>query len=105
MQERSSQIVDRQITFADIAAEAGYLPAADGKLNLPPSQGTADALGRAVDRMFGDWRPGDPRISLTITGAGPVWGYLAIEHALHGRVARLIYAAPNCTVTIYSHGI
>ncbi len=29
-----------------------------------------------------------------LTGAGPIWLYLKIAHALHGKAKRLIYRAP-----------
>jgi hypothetical protein len=93
-------------TFFDIAARAGFSPAADGKLNLPATQETADALAAAALELAGPWVPGSPKASATITGAGPVWGFLAIAHALHGRFARLQYAAPNTDgpITVFNHG-
>lgn len=49
--------------------------------------------------------PGQPVEGVTLTGPGPVWGYLTIAHALHGRVPRLLYAAPNAPeLVIFSHG-
>lgn len=98
-----------QATFNEIAAQAGFVPGADGKLNLPATQETADKLACAACVLVvgptGEWLPGDEPIDCTITGAGPVWGYLCIAHALHGRVKRLVYAAPNATITVFSHGI
>jgi len=32
---------------------------------------------------------------VVITGQGPVWLYLAIAHALHGRAVRLLYDSPT----------
>jgi hypothetical protein len=93
------------LNFADIAARAGFLPEASGKLNLPATQQTADALARAaIELVGGPWQPGMSRIEATLTGAGPVWGYLAIAHALHGRVTKLVYAAPNAEITVFGHG-
>jgi hypothetical protein len=59
----------------------------------------------AATRLVGEWQPGDEPIAVTLTGAGPVWGYLAMAHALHGRVVKLIYAAPNATITVFAHGV
>lgn len=99
------------LKFEDIARKAGFEPAADGKLNLPATQDTADRLASVAnsclygDATGGEWAPGDPPVTVTLTGAGPVWGYLAIAHALHGRCAQLIYAAPNATIVVWSHGV
>ncbi len=39
-----------------------------------------------------------------ITGAGPVWLYLKIAHALHGKVKKLIYRSPvTGDVVIFDH--
>ena len=39
-----------------------------------------------------------------LTGAAPVWMYLRIAHALHGRVRRLLYASPvTGEVVIFDH--
>lgn len=94
----------KTLTFAAIAAAAGFVPEADGKLNLPATQATADALAKAASDIVGEWMPGDERIAATLTGAGPVWGYLAIAHALHGRVTALHYAAPNAEIKVFGHG-
>jgi hypothetical protein len=98
------------LTFAQVAAAAGFAPAADGKLNLPPTQDTADRLAVSARELLtadmGGWKPGDSRVCVILTGAGPVWGHLAIAHALHGHAARLIYAAPNTPpMIIWSHGV
>jgi hypothetical protein len=94
------------LNFIDIAARAGFVPGADGKLSLPAGQETADALAAASVSLLPEWQPGDAPLAVTLTGPGPVWGYLAIAHALHGRVAKLVYAAPNAPeVRVYSHGV
>jgi hypothetical protein len=31
---------------------------------------------------------------VVLTGPGPVWLYLAVAHALHGRARKLIYRSP-----------
>lgn len=92
------------LTFNEIAAKAGFTPGADGKLNLPATQETADALARAATDLVGEWTPGMERTEATLTGAGPIWGYLAIAHALHGRVVKLTYAAPNAEIVMFGHG-
>lgn len=96
------------LDFNIIAARAGFAPDATGRLNLPATQETADALGVAALDIIGPWTPGDAPISATLTGAGPVWGHLAIAHAVHGRVAALTFAAPNIPgegIRIFSHGV
>ncbi len=94
------------LTFQAIAEHAGFLPGVDGKLNLPAEQATADALAAAAVTLLGDWSPGQLAEEVTLTGPGPVWGYLTIAHALHGRVPRLLYAAPNAPeLVIFSHGV
>lgn len=94
------------LTFNEIAAKAGFIPGPDGKLNLPAEQATADALAAAAIALLPDWQPGDDALTaVTLTGAGPVWGHLAIAHALHGRVQGLRYAAPNAPeIWVFRHG-
>ena len=96
---------ESKIQFSEITRLAGFYPEADGKLNLPATQQTADALAAAaITRLGGEWQPGDDRVSVVLTGAGPVWGYLAIAHALHGRVVTLRYSAPNADIVVFNHG-
>lgn len=93
------------LTFNAIAERAGFLPGPDGKLNLPAEQATADALAAASVSLLGEWQPGDDPVDVTLTGPGPVWGYLAIAHALHGRAVRLAYSAPNApSIVVFAHG-
>ncbi len=41
---------------------------------------------------------------VTLTGPAPVWLYLKIAHALHGRVKRLLYDSPvTGPVEIFNH--
>lgn len=41
---------------------------------------------------------------VVLTGAGPVWLYLTVAHALHGKARRLIYRSPAAgDVTIFDH--
>jgi hypothetical protein len=93
------------LDFAAIAKAAGFAPGGDGKLNLPPTQDTAFALARAAVELLPPWRPGEPAPDVILTGAGPVWAYLVIAHALHGRAVRVTYAAPNARIVVYSHGL
>jgi len=39
-----------------------------------------------------------------LTGAGPIWLYLKIAHALHGKARRLLYRSPvTGDVVIFDH--
>jgi len=41
---------------------------------------------------------------VTLTGAAPVWLYLKIAHALHGKAKRLIYNSPvTGDVEVFNH--
>jgi len=41
---------------------------------------------------------------VVLTGAGPVWLYLKIAHALHGKARKLIYHSPvTGDVVIFDH--
>lgn len=41
---------------------------------------------------------------VTLTGPAPVWLYLRLAHALHGRVRRLSYASPVAgEVLVFDH--
>lgn len=41
---------------------------------------------------------------VVLTGQGPIWLYLKIAHALHGRARKLIYRSPvTGDVTIFDH--
>ncbi len=41
---------------------------------------------------------------ITLTGAAPVWLYLAITHALHGKAKKLVYNSPvTGDVIIFDH--
>lgn len=94
------------MNFSEIAAKAGFIPGPDGKLNLPATQEVADALAAAAVALLPEWQPGQSALEpVTLTGAGPVWGHLAIAHALHGRVPGLRYAAPNAPeIWVFRHG-
>lgn len=41
---------------------------------------------------------------VVLTGKGPVWLYLAVAHALHGKAKKLIYRSPvTGDVVIFDH--
>jgi hypothetical protein len=41
---------------------------------------------------------------VVLTGQGPIWLYLKIAHALHGKARKLIYRSPvTGDVTIFDH--
>ena len=41
---------------------------------------------------------------ITLTGAAPVWLYLAISHALHGKAKKLVYNSPvTGNMVIFDH--
>lgn len=41
---------------------------------------------------------------VVITGQAPVWMYLVVAHALHGKARKLIYKSPNTgDVLIFDH--
>jgi hypothetical protein len=41
---------------------------------------------------------------VVLTGQAPIWMYLAIAHALHGRARRLLYTSPvTGEVCIFDH--
>jgi hypothetical protein len=41
---------------------------------------------------------------VVLTGAAPVWLYLRVAHALHGKVRKLLYRSPvTADVTIFDH--
>ena len=45
-----------------------------------------------------------PGAEVTLTGPGPVWLYLSLAHALHGRVTKLCYDSPvTGPVEIFNH--
>jgi hypothetical protein len=98
----------RIVTMSQIAAVAGHMPGNDGKLVLPTSQAVADALAEAARRIVLDgaaeWMPGAPPVGdVTLTGAGPVWAYLAVAHGLHGVVRSLTYASPQADIRVWNH--
>jgi len=41
---------------------------------------------------------------VVLTGQGPIWLYLKLAHALHGKTRRLIYKSPAAgKVTVFDH--
>lgn len=54
-------------------------------------------LSRAVEQA-------DAGNEIVLTGRGPVWLYLLIAHALHGKVKKLYYDSPaSGRVLIFDH--
>ena len=52
----------------------------------------------AAQRLAGEGR------DVTLTGAGPVWLYLHVAHALHGKARRLWYESPaSGKLLIFDH--
>ena len=48
-------------------------------------------------------KAGEGRV-VVLTGQGPIWLYLKIAHALHGKARRLIYRSPvTGDVVIFDH--
>lgn len=41
---------------------------------------------------------------VVLTGAGPIWLYLKVAHALHGKAKRLVYRSPaSGDVVVFDH--
>ena len=65
--------------------------------------------GRAVLARWGEYlaetlRQVPPGVDVVLTGAGPIWLYLKLAHALHGRVRSLHYDSPvTGTIEIFNH--
>lgn len=58
----------------------------------------ADAYERQAVKAAGEGN------IIRLTGAAPVWLYLKIAHALHGKARRLIYRSPvTGDVEIFNH--
>ena len=60
----------------------------------------ADLQGytRAAQELAGEGKV------VVLTGQGPIWLYLKIAHALHGKARKLIYRSPvTGDVTIFDH--
>jgi hypothetical protein len=74
-------LIDLQTLYGDTA-----------KLTLLP-----EYLAHAV-RLAGEGQ------DVVITGAAPVWLYLKVAHALHGKARKLIYRSPvTGDVAIFDH--
>ncbi|MGD0128081.1 MAG: CRISPR-associated protein Csx3 [Terriglobia bacterium] len=53
---------------------------------------------RAAERIAGEGKV------VVLTGQGPIWLYLKIAHALHGKARKLIYRSPvTGDVAIFDH--
>jgi len=58
-------------------------------------------LSQYLERVAKMVKAGD---EVTLTGAAPVWLYLVISHALHGKVVRLSYDSPvTGEIEIFNH--
>jgi hypothetical protein len=102
-----STVTPSTLMLSDIADAAGYPAGPDGKLSLPNTQECADRLAETARSIVvggSQWQPGDqPVPPIDLSGAGPVWAYLAIAHALHGLTPELRYVSPAATITIHRH--
>lgn len=57
-----------------------------------------DAYVQKAQEMAGEGH------EVVLTGAGPVWLYLKVTHALHGKARKLIYRSPvTGDVVIFDH--
>jgi hypothetical protein len=66
----------------------------DGVAKLAALTGYLDKAGRRVP-------PGE---EVVLTGPAPVWLYLAVAHALHGKARKLYYESPvTGKVLIFDH--
>lgn len=70
---------------------------------LYADEGTA-RLARLNDYVRAVLESVPPGVEVTLTGPAPVWLYLRLAHALHGRVRRLLYASPVVgEMTVFDH--
>ncbi len=61
-------------------------------------------LGRLADYERAALAAVPPGAEVTVTGHAPVWMYLRIAHALHGRAKRLVYESPVAgPVEVFNH--
>ena len=58
-------------------------------------------LPRYVEKVVAEAGEGN---EVVLTGRAPVWLYLCVAHALHGRVIKLVYRSPATgDVTVFDH--
>ena len=77
-----------------IALDVSSLYSADGTARL-------NRLDHYVRSALSAVPPGS---DVTLTGPAPVWLYLRLAHALHGRVRTLTYDSPvTGPVTVFDH--
>jgi hypothetical protein len=70
---------------------------------LYAADGTA-RLARLDDYVAAALASVPPGADATLTGPAPVWLYLRLAHALHGRVRKLSYDSPvSGLVTVFDH--
>lgn len=94
-ERRKTVVREVVLSIAEILDLAGFRADASGRYDLPPNRATARLLRGVMAEVLPPWKPGDPKLSLTLTGAGPVWVYLHLMDAARGRCARFTYSAPN----------
>jgi CRISPR-associated Csx3 family protein len=76
--------IDMEMLYKDITREA--------KLNTLP-----EYINKAVN-LAGEGN------EIVLTGKGPIWLYLKVAHALHGKAKKLIYNSPvTGDVVIFDH--
>ena len=81
MQRANLKVIDLRLLFSDTAKIEDLPVYIDKALNL---------AGEGND--------------IVLTGQGPVWLYLKVAHALHGKVRKLIYRSPvTGDVVIFDH--
>jgi hypothetical protein len=74
------------------------------EINLEQLYGTTAKIGEIESYMgLAKTLAGDGN-DVVLTGAAPIWLYLKIAHALHGKARRLIYRSPvTGDVLIFDH--
>jgi hypothetical protein len=80
--DRKEMLINLEGLYSDNAAKLSHLP---------------DYIAQAL-ALAGEGN------DVVLTGAGPVWLYLKIAHALHGKARKLIYRSPvTGDVVIFDH--
>jgi hypothetical protein len=83
-----------------IRREVTYLPTIDIKA-LYGETAKLDLLSEYTGKALEQAGSGN---DVVLTGAGPVWLYLAVAHALHGKARALYYDSPvTGKVKIFNH--
>lgn len=77
---------------------------AEVTIDVQSLYGETEKLAQCRDYIAGALRLAGEGNIVTLTGAGPVWLYLKIAHALHGKCLKLIYRSPACgEVVVFDH--